>query len=108
MKRRILFPFFALAALFLLSAVVMLLWNAIIPDLFKLGTLTYWQAMGLLILSKILFGGWHGHHRGLHRHWHGNRFLAEKWMSMSEEERAKFREDWGKRWCCSGTDAPKS
>jgi hypothetical protein len=41
------------------------LWNWIIPDIFGLGTITYWQAFGMLILAKILFGGFgrHGHSR---------------------------------------------
>ena len=41
--------------LFLLGWVVMLLWNWLMPDIFGLGTVSYWQAWGLLILSTILF-----------------------------------------------------
>lgn len=37
------------------------LWNALMPDIFGLGAITYWQAVGMLILAKILFGGF-GHH----------------------------------------------
>ncbi len=43
--------------LFLLGWIVMLLWNWLMPDIFGLKRLTYWQAWGLLILSTILFKG---------------------------------------------------
>jgi Ca2+/H+ antiporter, TMEM165/GDT1 family len=101
MRRMFRFPFIVLAVA-VFSAVVMLLWNAIIPDLFKLGTITYWQALGLLVLSKILFGGWHGPHHRWHRHHH---MWREQWMGMSEEEKAKYREEWKSRWCCGEASA---
>jgi len=52
----------ALAVLFafLFGIVVKLLWNWLMPPLFGLGTITFWQAFGLVLLAKILFGG-HGH-----------------------------------------------
>ncbi len=37
--------------------VIMLLWNWLIPTLFGLGTIGFWQAVGILVLAKILFGG---------------------------------------------------
>ncbi len=75
-------------------AVVMLLWNWLIPTIFGITTITYWQAAGLLILSRILFGAfWKGHHHSDHHHnhdhFHKNR-LNEKWMKMSEEQREEF------------------
>jgi hypothetical protein len=42
--------------LFLFGWVVMLLWNWLMPEIFGLKTLTYWQAWGVLALSCILFG----------------------------------------------------
>ena len=82
------------------GAVVMLLWNALLPGLFSLPALNYWQATGILLLVRILAGGlghgfarhggerdgafFHGHSRG-----HVNK-LREKWMNMSEEERREF------------------
>jgi hypothetical protein len=41
----------------LLGFVIMWLWNWLMPDLFGLSTITYWQAVGLFILAKILIGG---------------------------------------------------
>ena len=59
-----------LAAIAGFTAIVMLLWNALLPDIFGITTITFWQALGILILSKILFGGFgpgkgdhHKHHR---------------------------------------------
>ena len=40
------------------------LWNALMPALFGLHTLTFWQALGLLLLTKLLFGGFHRHSGG--------------------------------------------
>jgi hypothetical protein len=70
---------------------VMSLWNALMPAIFGLPALGFWQALGLLVLSKILFGGFHG---GGHHHKH--RMMHERWAAMSEEEREKFRRAMGR------------
>ena len=41
----------------LFGFVIMWLWNSLMPELFGLTTLTYWQAVGIFILFKILLGG---------------------------------------------------
>jgi len=75
-----------------LSWVVMALWNWLMPTLFVGGReINYVQAMGVLLLSKILFGGFRGHK--CHDRWHKNRL--EK---MTAEERQKFQS--GMRSCC--------
>lgn len=51
---------FAVLFAFLFGIVVKLLWNWLMPALFGLGTITFWQAFGIVLLAKILFGG-HGH-----------------------------------------------
>ena len=51
---------------------VMLLWNWLMPAIFGLGAITYWQGFGLALLSKLLFGGIRSHHRVPH-HPHGPR-----------------------------------
>lgn len=51
------FALLAVAAAFLFGWVVMLLWNWLIPDIFGLKRISYWQAWGLFILSSILFKG---------------------------------------------------
>ena len=52
---RFVFAPIVLAALLVLSAVVMWLWNAILPDLVHAGRITYWKAAGLLILQDIVW-----------------------------------------------------
>jgi len=89
---------FATAAIFGLTAVVMFLWNEILPPLIHVSSISYWHAMGLLVLCKILFGGF--------RFGGGGRpgFARSKWReklaNMTPEEKeafkAKMKERWGK------------
>lgn len=82
------FALFAALALAVLSFVVMRLWNWLMPVLFGLHQIRFWQALGLLVLSKILLGGVRGP-RGAHMHWRGR--MMERWEQMTPEEREKFR-----------------
>jgi hypothetical protein len=75
-----------------LSLAVMLLWNALMPELFGLKVIGYLQALGLLILCRVLFGGFH------FRGFPGGRdpragFFKERFRHMSEEERERFRNE---------------
>jgi Ca2+/H+ antiporter, TMEM165/GDT1 family len=92
-KRAIFIPIAIAAGVFVFGSVVMLLWNALLPAVFGFKVITFWQALGLLVLSKILFGGFrggYGHHRfNGHLKWHGGRF-----MHLSPEEREKMRAEW--------------
>jgi hypothetical protein len=92
---------FATLGIAALATVVMLLWNALMPAIFGLGTITWLQALGLFALSKLLFGGnWKG--RGGHRCGRGpgshewKHKFRQKWANMSEEDKAKMRAHWGK------------
>ena len=78
---------------FLIGLVVMKLWNAILPPVIGLHEITYWQAVGILILSRILFGGFSG--GGSRRRSPSMR--KEKWMNMSNEGKLKFQEEWKNR-----------
>jgi hypothetical protein len=69
--------------------IVMLLWNWLLPPLFGWRLLTFWQAVGMLALCRILFGGVSG--RGFRRSYSGRR-MAERWQHMTPEEREKFRQ----------------
>jgi len=85
---------FGLLVLTALGFIVMLLWNAILPDVVNAKTINFWQALGLLVLSKILFGGfgnWGHKKRIMHERMH------EKWHRMTPEEREKFKEEWRNR-----------
>ena len=83
------FLLFAIVFAAVFGWVVMSLWNWLMPGLFGLHLITYWQALGLLILSKILFGGFRGGH-GHNMQW--RRRMMERWEQMSPEEREKFRQ----------------
>lgn len=84
------------------SLLVMLLWNALIPSIFGLPTINFLQAAGLLILSRLLFGGFPGGRRHGHRKKHRWKArMAERWHSMSPEEREKFKTGL-KHWCGKG------
>lgn len=85
-----------------MGAVVMLLWNAILPDLVAVNPITYWQAVGLLLLCRILFGNFRkggpfGPPPGGGGSHSRRNYWREKWSSMSPEERAEMKEKW-KRW----------
>ena len=79
---------------FLLGLVVEHLWNWLMPTVFGLKPISYWQAVGLLVLCKILLGGFHKHGHG-GRSWKERRAwkhrMDERWAGMSDEDRAKFR-----------------
>jgi len=90
---------FVAAGILVFGFFVMSLWNWLIPTLFSGPVIGWWQAMGLLVLSKILFGGMHGGHG---RHWGGMRGrgywrqrMDEKMARMTPEEREKFRQQCG-------------
>lgn len=80
-----------------LAGVVMLLWNAILPDVFQVSTITYWQALGLLILSRILIGGFRFGGRKGPPFAGPPPHIRERWMQLSEEEKQKLKEEWRRR-----------
>jgi hypothetical protein len=79
---------FVLLAAALFSFAAMWLWNRLIPGIFGLHAISFWQALGLLVLSRILFGGWRGR-PGFAMHWRQR--MMERWEQMTPEEREKFR-----------------
>jgi hypothetical protein len=74
---------------------VLLLWNWLLPTLFGWRQITFWQALGLLALCRILFGGM-GVMRGTTTR--TRRRMAERWERMTPEEREKLRQGLGGRW----------
>ena len=82
------------AASVLFGFAVMGLWNWLAPALFGGHRIDYWQALGLFLLSKILFGGFYGRH-GHRGHWRQR--MHERWESMTPEEREAFRARRGSR-----------
>ena len=84
----VIFGAIAIAALALLFGyVVMLLWNWLIPAIFGLGVITFWQAVGIVILAKLLFGGFGGKGGGSKRRSKkrfGKRF-ENKWKERCDD-----------------------
>ncbi|MBJ9625781.1 hypothetical protein [Burkholderia multivorans] len=79
----------AVIAIVVLGWLVMMLWNWVMPALFAgARTIDFAHALGLLVLSRILFGGFRGH-----RGWHGRRHWR-RWESMTPEERERVRNAW--------------
>ena len=79
------FVVFGIVGLAAFTYLVMLLWNWLVPDLFNGPVVNYWQTLGLLILSKILFSG--TGHKGPprdHRHW--SRHSKEEWRRKFKEK----------------------
>lgn len=89
------FKFLAMGVLFLtaLGFGVRELWNCLIPDLFNGPVVSFWQALGLCLLGKLLFG-WHGGGGGnkFGRAMDWRRKMQEKMEHMTPEERDKVRE----------------
>ena len=82
-----------------LSAVVMWLWNWLLPEIFDLPTISYWQSAGLLLLAKLIFGFGKGpkHHPG-HQKWKA--YWASKWHKVPQEEKMKWKQSFAEKWGC--------
>lgn len=91
-KKWIFIPFAIAAVVFLLGSLVMALWNAVLPEITGLKRISFWQAIGLLLLCRILFGGWGGQRGGGP---FGRRMHDRK--PPSWEERQRLKELWRER-----------
>ncbi|MEJ7560825.1 MAG: hypothetical protein WKF66_21115 [Pedobacter sp.] len=99
--RFIFIPIMAIAFLSLVSLVVMLLWNNLLPQIIQVEAVNIWQAAGIFILCKLLFGfGRMGGFRGDKTHFKNR--MAERVKTMTPEERERFKEKLGSRMfnCC--------
>ena len=92
------FLLFIFAFLLPIGFLVMTLWNNILVALVHLPLINFWQALGLFVLSRILFGGfpgkpgWAGHHRRKDME-----EMRNKWFHLSPEEKDQFRQNWKSR-----------
>jgi hypothetical protein len=92
------------AAVFALAFgwLVMILWNWVMPPIFHLGEITYWQGFGLVILGKLIFGGFgfrggpHGRGPWKGGHWKGNPWGGNPWEGRRHgpDEWRMYREYW--------------
>lgn len=82
--------------------VTMFLWNYLVPPLFNGPAINFWQALGLLLLSKILFSGFGG--KGGHAGMRWKQRYYEKLSSMTPEDRERFKARMREKWCHKGPD----
>jgi hypothetical protein len=80
--------------IFIGGEIVMRLWNWLLPMLFGWRQITFWQALGILVLCRILFGshGFRGPRSSARRRIQER--VAERYASMTPEERERFRQSW--------------
>jgi Ca2+/H+ antiporter, TMEM165/GDT1 family len=109
--RFILFLLFIFAVLVPLGFIIMALWNNILAVIFPIAMINFWQALGLFLLSRILFGGFPGKPGWAGRR-HNRREMEDmrsKWFNMSPEERQHFKQNLKSRFRgCQQTPATES
>ncbi|MGL5892257.1 MAG: hypothetical protein ACRC3B_20360 [Bacteroidia bacterium] len=109
---------------FLLGWIIMWLWNWLVPELFNGPVITYWQAWGLFILSRILFGSWgkgghkhkgeHGWKKGWDSNWKNTKSdywkkrLERKLAGMTPEEREAYTKRMKERCGWAWDDEPQT
>jgi len=118
-KFRLFIPLIVLAVVALLAWAVYGLWNGVLIDVLGVKAVTYWQALGILVLAKILFGF---PRRGPFGSPWRRRMMMKRWMSLTPEQREQMRQEMRERFgdwprpCCGGEpeepeksgDAPKA
>ena len=85
--RFVFIPVIAFAFLSLVSFVVMHLWNNLLPEIIHVTTINFWQAMGIFLLCKILFG--FGKSGPMGPGWKGG--MRNRFRNMSPDERDAFK-----------------
>lgn len=104
-----LIPLAVVAFLGVFTFAVYELWNGVLIDVVPVKAITFWQALGLLVLAKILFGGFPHRRGGLRDH-----LMAKRWAHASPEERERMREEMRRRFgdwpspfgCCCNDEKP--
>ena len=101
LKKKFFIGLMIIVAILAFGALVMLLWNSILPQVIAgVSAISFPQALGILLLSKILFGGfrgrWGGHQR--QQQWMA---MKEKLANMTPEEREQWKSEWKSR-CGTG------
>jgi len=91
-KKLFLIPFGIAALIAIAGLVVMTLWNALLPVIFHIATITFWQAVGIFVLCKILFGFHKGGPFRGGAPWGMQHRMEDRWKSMTPEQREKLRE----------------
>jgi hypothetical protein len=84
-KRAPLFILFAVAGAFAMGALTMVLWNAVVPAVFHTGTITLLQGVGLIALSRLLFGGFKRGGGSRHFRKHCGEHGRGRWQEAPQE-----------------------
>ena len=92
-KLRFLLPLVALAVIALATLAVQSLWNGVLVDVLGVKAVTYWQALGIFVLAKILFVGFPGGRRGPFDPRIRDRLHKARWDALSPEQRELMREE---------------
>lgn len=103
-KAKVIVKWVVTAILFMLlfGLLTMVLWNWLVPILFGGPHIRFIEALGLLLLAKILFGGWGGRRRGGNNGPAWKHRYYEKLSCMSAEERGRFKARMQDKWCSPG------
>lgn len=102
------FTVIGVLAVFVFGWVLMTLWNWLIPPLFNGPVIEFWQALGLFLLSKIIFGfGGGGGGRWKNRGYYWKQHYYNKWSSMTPEEREQLKAKMREKWCVTDRPAEK-
>ena len=88
--RFILIPIGIVVFLTLISFIVMMLWNNLLPDIINVKPINFYQALGIFILCKILFGFGKGG---------GGMKMKNKCTNYSQEQKEMFRSEMKERMC---------
>ncbi|HWB53761.1 MAG TPA: hypothetical protein VG722_06195 [Tepidisphaeraceae bacterium] len=98
-KFRLFVPLIILAVLALFTFAVFSLWNNVLAHVIDVKTISYWQALGILVLARILFGGFPGRRgRPFGPPWRGQ-MMMERWQSLTPDQREELRRRFGD-WPC--------
>ena len=103
-KFRFLFILLPIAFISLGALITMGLWNWLLPTLFGLGTISFLQAAGILVLARMLFGWKGGFHRGWHNHMRfahagtscdpdspsRKAWMHHRWQNLTPEQKERF------------------
>jgi len=114
-KFRFFIPLIILGLIAVFTFAVYELWNGILVDVLSVKTITYWQALGLLVLARILFGGFPGRRGGPFGPPWRRHLMMKRWQSLTPEQREAMREEMRRRfgdwpsppWCDSGRTEEK-
>ena len=102
------FVVFGVLMVVLLGLLTQFLWNFIMPDIFGLPVVNFWQGLAMFVLAKLIFGFGGGKGRWGHRNHQWKRQWAERYSKLSVEEREKFKQKFKEKWCAWEENPVKS